>query len=204
MTEETETKTAVTPTPSTENASASTTPAPATTPPPASTTARPSSSSRPAAAAQTTLAHDPAYEERAIRRGCFSIIFGAVLGAMVGAALTLALLAWMNNGLLTYNDANVALRMQLNAEITTREALAAEQATAIYAMDEATNRMNETMATAEADMAALRVTAVYLETRIASAGNASDTLNEFISGLSTVLINLTPAPTTIPEATPMP
>lgn len=123
---------------------------------------------------------------------------------MVGAALTLALLAWMNNGLLTYNQADVAIRMQLEGEIATREALAAEQATAVHAMNEATNRMNETMGTAEADMAALRVTAVYLETRIASAGNASDTLNEFISGLSTVLINLTPAPTTIPEATPAP
>ncbi|GIK54458.1 MAG: hypothetical protein HND44_05615 [Chloroflexi bacterium] len=196
MTEETETKTAVTPTPPTENASAS------ATPPPASTPTR--SPSRPAAAAPTTPARDPVLEERAIRRGCFSIIFGAALGAIVGAALTLALLAWMNNGLLTYNDANVTLRMQLDGEIATREALAAEQATAIYAMDEASNRMNETMATAEADMAALRVTAVYLETRIASAGNASDTLNEFISGLSTVLLSLTPAPTTLPEATPTP
>lgn len=203
MTEETEAKTAVPPTPTTENASPSSAPAPATAPP-ASTTTRSPSSSRPAAAAPTTPARDPALEERAIRRGCFSIIFGAALGAIVGAALTLALLAWMNNGLLTYNDANVTLRMQLDSEIATREALAAEQATAIYAMDEATNRMNETMATAEADMAALRVTAVYLETRIASAGNASDTLNEFISGLSTVLLSLTPAPTTIPEATPTP
>lgn len=201
MTEETETKTAVTPTSSTENASTTSALAPATTPL-ASTTTR--SPSRPAAGVPTAPARDPVLEERAIRRGCFSIIFGAVLGAMVGAALTLALLAWMNNGLLTYNDANVTLRMQLDTEIATREALAAEQATAIYAMDEASNRMNETMATAEADMAALRVTAVYLETRIASAGNASDTLNEFISGLSTVLTNLTPAPTTIPEATPTP
>lgn len=204
MTEETESKTAVPPTPSSENASASAASSPTTTQSQASTTTRSSSPTRPAAAAPTTPARDPAYEERAMRRGCFSIIFGAVLGAIVGAALTLTLLAWMNNGLLTYNDANVTLRMQLNSEIATREALAAEQATAIYAMDEATNRMNETMATAEADMAALRVTAVYLETRIASAGNASDTLNEFISGLSTVLLSLTPAPTTIPEATPTP
>ncbi|HRQ38538.1 MAG TPA: hypothetical protein PLD25_11580 [Chloroflexota bacterium] len=203
MTEETETKTAVPPTPSSENASDSATPAP-TTVPPTSTATRPQSPSRPAAAAPTTPARDPALEERAIRRGCFSIIFGAALGAIVGAALTLALLAWMNNGLLAYNAANVSLRMQLDSEVATREALAAEQATAVYAMNEATNRMNETMATAEADMAALRVTAVYLETRIASAGNASDTLNEFISGLSTVLINLTPAPTTLPEATPTP
>ncbi|MBX3058152.1 MAG: hypothetical protein KF770_16945 [Anaerolineae bacterium] len=203
MTEETENKTAVPPTPSSESTSPSSAPVPAAAPP-ASTTARSSSPSRPAAAAPTAPARDPAYEERAMRRGCFSIIFGAALGAIVGAALTLALLAWMNNGLLAYNDANVTLRMQLNSEIATREALAAEQATAIYAMDKATNRMNETMATAEADMAALRVTAVYLETRIASAGNASDTLNEFISGLSTVLLSLTPAPTTIPEATPMP
>ncbi len=139
-----------------------------------------------------------------MRRGCFSIIFGAVLGAMVGAALTLALLAWMNNGLLAYNQADVTLRRQLDSEIATREAMAAEQATAVYAMNEAANRMNETMGTAEADMAALRVTAVYLETRIASVGNASDTLNEFINGLSTVLVNLTPAPTTVPEATPTP
>jgi hypothetical protein len=123
---------------------------------------------------------------------------------MVGAALTLALLAWMNNGLLAYNQADVAIRMQLEGEIATREVLAAEQATAVYAMNEATDRMNETMATAEADMAALRVTAVYLETRIASAGNASDTLNGFLGGLGTLLTNLTPAPTSLPEATPTP
>ena len=71
-------------------------------------------------------------------------------------------------------------------------------------MDEATNRRTETRATAAADMAALRVTAVYLETRIASAGNASDTLNDFLGGLGTVLTNLTPAPTSLPEATPTP
>jgi len=182
-----ETETTETPTPEQE--------APATPPPSAPSTSPPP----PRQSATVPAARDPQVEQRAIRRGCFSIIFGAVLGAIVGAALTLALLAWLNNGLLTYNDADVALRRQLDGEIATREALSAEQATAVQAMNEASNRMNETMGTADADMAALRVTAVYLETRISGAGNAADTINDFLGGLDSLLNELTPAATALPE-----
>jgi hypothetical protein len=149
---------------------------------------------------------DEVYERRAVRRGCFSIIFGAVLGGMVGMALTLAILSWLNNGLLTYNQADVMLRHQLDGEIATRQAILDAQATtmsdistqqAVIATDMAQTLMEvEQMAgTAEAEVAGMRVTAVYLETRIASAGNAADTLDMFLVGLNDLLADMaTPTP----------
>ncbi len=155
---------------------------------------------------------DDTFERQAVRRGCFSIVFGAVLGALVGMALTLAVLSWLNNGLLTYNQADVRLRHQLDGEIATRQTILQAQATAVH--DIATRQaaveteMAQTLGTTEAEMAGLRVTAVYLETRIAGAGNAADTLDAFLLGLDDLLSDVSPSSTPTPTVsmtdTPIP
>ena len=162
-------------------------------------------------------APDPAFERRAVRRGCFSIVFGAALGAMVGAALTLALLSWLNNGTLTYNQASVQLRNQLDDEIATRQTFLEEQAVmmddlltrqagAESTMAHAVDRVEAGMSTTEAEVAKLQVTAVYLETRIGQAGNAADTLDAFLLGLDALLsdVEAVPEPSATPTVTPTP
>ncbi|MCP4362920.1 MAG: hypothetical protein GY796_33360 [Chloroflexi bacterium] len=147
------------------------------------------------------------FEQQAVRRGCFSIIFGATLGALIGAVLTLAVLSSLNNGSLTYNEADVQLRNQLDDEIVTRQtavetqsailsSMATQQAAAQSQLNDTALEVEHVLATSEGDIAGLRVTAVYLETRIAAAGNAADTLNAFLTGLEDVINDL---PTAQPE-----
>lgn len=193
---------------------------PPATSPPAERRDSPSPAPEPANA-QPRPAADPRLERRATRRGCFAIIFGAILGALVGAVLTLVLLAWLNNGSLAYNDTAVNLRNQLDDEIATRQAVLDVQATAIQALDarqaeveanmaDSLRELEGVMATAAAGEAEMRVTAVYLETRISQAGNAADTLDALLVGLegllsevatTTPLITSTPAQ---PAMTPQP
>jgi len=172
---------------------------------------------RQTAAPVSPPAPDPSFERRAVRRGCFSIVFGAALGAMVGAALTLALLSWLNNGTLTYNQASVQLRNQLDDEIATRQtfleeqadmmdALLTRQANAESTMAHAVDQVEASMGTTEAEVAKLQVTAVYLETRIGQAGNAADTLDAFLLGLDDLLsdVEAVPEPSATPTFTPTP
>lgn len=206
---------------------------------------------------------DSSFERRAVRRGCFSIIFGAVLGAFIGTALTLSILSALNNSSLSYNDAAINLSNQLDDEVATREMIIEtqaaamdevaadidEQATLTFAellaleeslatrqgqlsaeqeiletqqaelqlqQNELVTRQVEAQATLEsaylaaaaeaatmdADIAGLQVTAVYLETRIAQAGNAADTLNAFLLGLDDLLSDVSTATSDIsPTAT---
>jgi hypothetical protein len=163
-------------------------------------TAVPLSQTPPETVPQNRSPRDAAFEQKAVRRGCFSIIFGATLGAFVGAALTLSLLAWLNNGSLSYNGADVRLQHEIEAQATTLSDMATRQMESEAELDQTVENANRTVATAEAGVAELRVTAVYQETRIAGAGNAADTLNAFLLGLNDLLtdvsLTVTPVPTT--------
>lgn len=147
-------------------------------------------------------APDPTFERRAVRRGCFSIIFGAVLGAIVGAVLTLSLLSWLNNGTLTYNQASVQLHNELDDAVATRAVVMADlmtrQAESEATMASAAQTVEAGMATTEAEVARMQVTAVYLETRIGQAGNAADTLDAFLAGLDELVSDVETTPTPAP------
>jgi hypothetical protein len=151
---------------------------------------------------------DPTFERRAIRRGCFSVIFGAVLGALVGAALTLSVLAWLNSGSLAYNQPSVQLGNQLDDEIATRQmvmdTLIEQQAEAEATLAHTVNEVEASMATTEAGVADMQVTAVYLETRISQAGNAADRLDTFLFGLDDLISDVEPSgiETETPTASP--
>lgn len=147
---------------------------------------------------------DPSFERRAVRRGCFSIIFGAMLGMLGGTALTLAILFGLNNSLLDFNSADVRLRHQLDAEIATRQAVLNQQKLIIDDVSTRQAAVDALFTTAEAQFDQFHNTAVAIETRMAAEENAADTLTSFLGGLDGLLADLAPTPTPTAVASPTP
>lgn len=178
-----------------------------------SNTRRPTLPNTPPPASANDRASQQAYEQRAVRRGCLTIILGATLGALLGMSLTLAVLNSLNNNSLQYSNSAIQLRSQLDDEINARQevvdALATDMSTMATAQSglEATRsktlaEMNSLVSTSAAGQAALAQTAVALETRIASAANAADTLDSFLLGLDTLLNEVGPTPDATATPTP--
>lgn len=187
-------------------------------------------SAEPVAAAQTPAAsaQPPAdWEARSRRRGCLNTLLGATFGAILGAVLTLAVLAAINRGSLSYATQNEAMQRQLETEIisrttelnqlSTRVSLAATQeaetneslAGEFAAANEA---ISEDVANNEAIISYLATRSGALELRLDEVAGAADTFTDFLDGLRGLLDDLeegtaTPTPfgeTLTPTYTPTP
>lgn len=162
------------------------------------------------------------WEAKAQRRGCLNVLVGATFGAILGAVLTLALLAALNQGRLSFTAGDAEIRQQLNTEIisrtnelnqlSTRVSLAATQeAAANQALESdfatANEAINETLADNEMIIS-------DLDQRLQDVAGAADTFTDFLDGLRLLLDDLegdtatpTPAPaeeTASPTPTPTP
>ncbi len=148
------------------------------------------------------------WEAKARRRGCLNALVGATFGAILGAVLTLAILAALNQGNLSFSASDAEIRRQLDTEIIsrtnelnqlgTRISLAAtEEAAANQALADdfaaANEAINETLSNNEMQ---LRI----LEQRLEEVAGAADTFSDFLDGLRLLLNELegtatvTPAP----------
>ncbi len=149
-------------------------------------------------------------ESRAQRRGCFSIIAGAIFGAILGTVLTLVILFNLNQGTLEYNAQNSRLQGRLNDEIQARteqlETMSeqlhnaatqeAELQDALATSSASLTRMEESMANTEA-------TVVAAEKRIDEISGAAENFNIFLLGLRDVVDELEPSlPTSTPTTRP--
>lgn len=143
------------------------------------------------------------WERRAQRRGCFSVIAGAVFGAVLGAALTLAILAGVNQGSLTYSEADAAILQQLQAESQTRSAAlesVAGQIDAAATMEAAANRsLSENLGAVATragqnrlDVTRLDGTIEAVDERVSEIAGAAETFNTFLLGLREVILTLEP------------
>lgn len=167
------------------------------------------------------------WETRSRRRGCLSTLLGATFGAILGAVLTLAVLAAINQGTLSYSTQNEAVQQRLESEIisrtnelnqlSTRVSLAAtEEAEANESLaDEfaaANQAISEDVANNEAIISYLATRSGALELRLDEVAGAADTFTGFLDGLRGLLDDLeegtaTPAPfgeTLTPTYTPTP
>ena len=171
------------------------------------------------------------WEAKTQRRGCLNALVGATFGAILGAVLTLAILAALNQGSLSFAASDTELRQQLNTEIisrtnelnrlSTRVSLAATQEAAanqslqtdFAATSEA---LNEQLANSEEVINELTTRSGELEQRLEEVAGAADTFTGFLDGLRLLLADLeegtatvtpTPAPeeeTVSPTPTPTP
>ena len=163
------------------------------------------------------------WEAKAQRRGCVSTLLGATFGAILGAVLTLAILAALNNGSLTFAESDAAIRQQLDTEIisrtqelnqlTTRVSFAAtEEAASNQALQDefttANQTLNAQMADNEENISYLATRSGDLELRLEEVAGAADTFTAFLDGLRGLLNDLeigTPTPAPLDETvTPTP
>jgi len=169
------------------------------------------------------------WEAKAQRRGCLNALLGATFGAILGAVLTLAILAALNQGSLSFAASDSDIRQQLDTEIisrtnelnqlATRVSLAATQeATANQSLQSdfatANETINEELTNNEARIDNLATRSGDLEQRIEDVAGAADTFSDFLDGLRLLLDDLgdgtvtpTPAPaeeTVLPTPTPPP
>lgn len=167
------------------------------------------------------------WEAQARRRGCFSTLLGATFGAILGAVLTLAVLAAINRGSLTYSARDEAIQQQLDAEIisrtnelnqlSTRVSLAAtSEAAANQSLENelatANQAINDELASNEAIISYLATRSGALELRLDEVAGSAETFNGFLDGMRALLDDLedgtaTPTPfgeTLTPTFTPTP
>jgi len=155
----------------------------------------------------------PEWEKRAQRRGCFSAITGAVFGAILGAVLTLAILAGVNQGSLTYQENDARILRQLQAEGQTRSAAletVRAQLDAVATAEAAANRdlagdlsvVATRAGQNQTDVARLDDTLEIMDERLSEAAGAAETFNTFLLGLREVVLTLEPELPIPPTATP--
>lgn len=145
----------------------------------------------------------PESEARAQRRGCFSIIAGAVFGAILGATLTLVLLASINQGSLEYNAQNVRLQSRLESEIEQRSAQLDEVGSRLSDAATQEAEINDSIATQEANLAQMEATTEAIDARIAEIAGSAETFNTFLLGLRDIIDEVEPSlPTNTPTTTP--
>lgn len=161
---------------------------------------------------------------QAQRRGCFVLFAGAILGALVGTALTLAILAAVNRGTLTFAEADARLRSdlqsanqaqnQLTDQFGSLESGLADMATRASEAEQRQSEteqnledMQQTIGRMQRDIASLEETASLLDERITEVASAAETFNAFLDRMRDLLIELQglpPTPTLTPSATPSP
>lgn len=148
------------------------------------------------------------------RRGCVLILLGALLGAFVGTALTLAVLAGLNNGRLQFTQETSRLRGEvgtlqqsqaaLQTQLSTAEALAAAGAQQLDnyqpVLEVLATRQGEMLmaqATAQAglaglgaDLATMEAETAVLADRVENVAAAAEAFEVFLSGLRALLAEL--------------
>jgi hypothetical protein len=169
------------------------------------------------------------WEAKAQRRGCLNALVGATFGAILGAVLTLAILAALNQGSLSFAASDSAIQQQLDTEIisrtnelnqlSTRVSLAATQEAAANQslqsdFETANETLNAAMAENEEAINDLATRSDDLDQRLEEVAGAADTFTGFLDGLRLLLDDLeegtatpTPAPeeeTVSPTPTPTP
>lgn len=167
------------------------------------------------------------WEAQARRRGCFSTLLGATFGAILGAVLTLAVLAAINRGSLTYSARDEAMQQQLDTEIqsrvnelnqlSTRVSLAAtSEAEANQSLESefatANESINNELDNNEAIISYLATRSWATELRLDEVAGSAETFNDFLDGMRALLDELdgrtaTPSPfgdTVTPTYTPTP
>ncbi|GJM43058.1 MAG: hypothetical protein DHS20C20_33400 [Ardenticatenaceae bacterium] len=167
------------------------------------------------------------WEANAQRRGCLSTLLGATFGAILGAVLTLAILASINQGSISYSDTDAAIRQQLNTEIISRtnelnqlstrvSVIATQEAASNQTLQDELMAANDTLSEEIADneeiISYLATRSGDLELRLQEVAGAADTFTSFLDGLRGLLGDLevgtatpTPAPaeeTITPTSTP--
>ncbi len=152
------------------------------------------------------------WERRAQRRGCFSVIAGAVFGAVLGATLTLAILAGLNQGNLTYNEADAQILQQLQAESQTRsaalESVSGQMDIEATAAAAANRNLTENLGAVAThvgqnrqDVTRLDGTIEAVDERVSEIAGAAETFNTFLLGLREVILTLEPDLPITPTAT---
>ncbi len=146
-------------------------------------------------------------EARAQRRGCFSIIAGAIFGAILGATLTLVLLASLNQGSLEYNAPDVRLQNRLDDEIEQRrtqletiDTLLGESATREVELEQAIATGSATIHEMEEIIVDTEATVAAMDERVGEVAGAAENFNLFMFGLRDVVEQLA-LPTTTPTPT---
>lgn len=153
------------------------------------------------------------WEARAQRRGCFSAIAGAAFGAILGAALTLAILAGINQGKLTYNEADSQILQQLQSEtearsdaikaVATQMSLdAATEAAVDQNLEEEIGAVATHVGENRQDVLQIESTIEAVDTRVSEIAGAAETFNTFLLGLREVILELEPDLPITPTATP--
>ncbi|MFZ1400893.1 MAG: helix-hairpin-helix domain-containing protein [Candidatus Promineifilaceae bacterium] len=168
---------------------------------------------------------DDEWETKARQRGCLNSLLGGAIGAILGAVLTLAILAALNQGTLSFTANDTELRQQLNTEIVSRtdelnrlstrisvaatqEAVSNQSLQAEFAT--ANETLNEAVAGNEENISYLATRSGALALQIEEVAGAADTFTDFLDGLRGLLNELeggtaTPTPTPIDETiTPTP
>jgi competence ComEA-like helix-hairpin-helix protein len=157
------------------------------------------------------------WDTKSQRRGCLNTLLGATFGAILGAVLTLAILAAINNGTLTYSASDSEIRQQINTEIISRtnelnqlstrvSLVATEEAAANQTLQDtfvtANDALTEEVTNNEENISYLATRSGELAVRLEEVAGAADTFTDFLDGLRLLLDDLgggTATPTTVPE-----
>lgn len=168
---------------------------------------------------QTRATPAPERDRGARRRGCIVLILGGILGAVVGTALTLAIIASLNNGALSFSQADARLERELNdarqeqtalmdrletieSQLGTIAASAQETAEQQANSDRTIADLQQEISGVERDMSRLEDATVEFEERLASVSAAAETFEAFLDRLRDLLFDFQgPPPTPIPTPT---
>jgi competence ComEA-like helix-hairpin-helix protein len=153
------------------------------------------------------------------RRGCIVLLLGAVLGALIGTVVTLAIIASLNGGELSFSRADARLMQELDdvnqeqarlidrlesmesqlGDVTTT---AAETAESQADTEEALGEIYQDLASVEQDLSRLENATDAFEERLTTVALAAQTFESFLNRLRDLLIDIQgPPPTAVPSPT---
>ncbi len=160
---------------------------------------------------------EPAVPTPTARRECITHILFALIGAFIATALTLAIIASLNGGTLSFADADARLRRELITVQDTQNKISDQLdqidenlsviATRVGTMAEAQNEtdtavteMQAVLEQTTADVETLQETTADLDERLTNVAAAAETFDTFLNGLRDLLLELNP-PTVTPTPT---
>ncbi|MFQ5421596.1 MAG: helix-hairpin-helix domain-containing protein, partial [Anaerolineae bacterium] len=168
----------------------------------------------------------PPDSNRAQRRGCLATVLGALFGAVLGTALTLAILAAINGGSLSFVNGDSRLRQELNTARDNQTNLAADvgamgqQIEALTAsgagvsdrLEGLTAQLEETsqslqdlqaeLTSAATGIADLEMATTDLDERLTGVAAAAENFDTFLNNLRDLLFEMQgPPPTPMPTPT---
>ncbi|MFQ5398185.1 MAG: helix-hairpin-helix domain-containing protein [Anaerolineae bacterium] len=149
----------------------------------------------------------PAAADQGRRRGCVFLVLGAILGALLGTALTLALLAQLNRGTLSFAQADANLRQgldravqsqgKLEDDLATTEAqikhmneIEAGMATRQVELEQTVAGLEESVIQTQEEAVRLAEQVNGLDERLTRVATASETFQAFLDGLRSLLADL--------------